>query len=217
MLNSNTSTVDKSTNGSISRLESTPKPTVTTDQRVFSKYFENLQDGTGNSAFVPLTKESFREELKRMSAEPKGSPNPRVARVRRGYKETRGKAPTIIPRRACRMSVSYAPSKEDSEEEMPESTPEQESKIKSLQTLVAKQKDEIVEYQEEMTILQLEKEKILEEVCTLKRKIDELQGEDEVNMNVSKKVTGHTMKKSAFWNLVTFNPFKSVKRSDNVE
>lgn len=209
MLNSNTSTIDESTNGSISRLESTPKPTVTVDQSSSSKYFENLQDATGNSAFVPV-KSSLREQMKRMSAEPKGSPNPIV---RRQYKETRGKA----PRRACRMSAPYAPSKEDSEEERPESTPGQESKIKSLQTLVAKQNEEIVEYQEEMAILQLEKEETLEEVCTLKRKIDELQGEDDVIMSVTKKVNGHTMKISAFWNLMTFNPSKSVKRSDNPE
>ena len=118
---------------------------------------------------------------------------------------------------APRMEASYKPRKKDSEEERPESTPEQDSKIKSLETLVAKQNEEIVEYQEEMTILQLEKEEILEEVCTLKRKIDELQGEHEVIMSFPKKVTGHTMKKSAFWNFVTFNPFKSVERSSNAE
>ena len=159
MMNSCTSTVDKSTKASTSRLESTPKPTVNTDQSSSSKYFENLS--------LPL---------------------------------------------APRMSASYTSSEEDSKEETPESTPEQESKIQSLQTLVAKQSKEIVEYQEEMTILQLEKEEILEEVCTLKRKIDELQGEDdEVIMSVSKKVTGHTMKISAFWNLMTFQSIQISK------
>lgn len=161
MMNSCTSTVDKSTKASTSRLESTPKPTVNTDQSSSSKYFENLQDATGNSAYVPV-KRSLKDRMDTLS-------------------------------------------EEDSKEERPESTPEQESKIQSLQTLVAKQSKEIVEYQEEMTILQLEKEEILEEVCTLKRKIDELQGEDdEVIMSVTKKVTGHTMKISAFWNLMTF-------------
>lgn len=260
MMNSSTTTVDKSTKASTSCLKkSTPKPTVTVDQSSSSKYFESLPDGTGNSAFVPV-KRALKDRMERLSAEstarkvkmtcPKKSPKKRMnpKRTKKTQKDTSGKVykKDWRPRRALqmsashttasekesekesteqkslpvnpRMSASYTSSEEDSKEERPESTPEQESKIQSLQTLVAKQSKEIVEYQEEMTILQLEKEEILQEVCTLKRKIDELQGEDdEVFMSVTKKVTGHTMKISAFWNLMTSNPFKSVKRSDNSE
>ena len=185
---------------------------MNTDQSSSSKYFENLQDATGNSAYVPV-KRSLKDRMERLSDEStarKVKMTPREAR--KDYKDTSGKKESekespeqeSLPL-APRMSASYTSSEEDSKEERPESTPEQESKIQSLQTLVAKQSKEIVEYQEEMTILQLEKEEILEEVCTLKRKIDELHGEDdEVIMSVTKKVTGHTMKISAFWNLMTF-------------
>ena len=217
MLNSITSTVDKSTHGSISNLESTPKPAVTTDQNSSSKYFENLQDATGNSAFIPV-KRSLKDRLSAESTARKVKMTPREARKDTSDRTPRKKWISVNKDgRAARMCASYIPSEEDSKEERPESTPEQESKIQSLQTLVAKQNEEILGYQKEMTILQLEKKEILEEVCTLKRKIDELQGEDEVIMSVTKKVTGHTMKISAFWNLITFNAFKSVKRSSNSE